>query len=249
MKNLLLTILIPLALFIQGCSTSTNSSKTSVLLILYSYPTEWQKNNDLERLREATDGKFVSVINPSNGPGYSRNETFVEGIEYLYNQNITVVSYIYTSFGYRDKQEIYDEIDAYADFYGTEKLSGIFFDEIKLKESDDEEFLKDISTYAKSKNFNFIVINPGAPVEQSLIDENFYDIIVTFENPYDEYKNFKNSNISSTKTKQALVLYDCPDLPSYSDEIKKAKSLHFDYIYLTIDGGDNPWDSIFNFLK
>jgi len=245
----LLYIFILITFFIQGCTTNTESSKTSVLLILYSYPTTWQNNKNLERLIQSTDGHFVSVINPSNGSGFSRDEKFVEGIEYLYDKNTTVVSYIYTSFGNRDKKEIYDEIDAYADFYGTEKLSGIFFDEIKLKDSFDEKFVKDIASYAKSKNFNFIVLNPGASVEQSLVDKNYYDIIVTYENSYKKYQGFTNSLLSSSKTKQALVLYGCPDLPSYADEIKKAKSMHFDYIYLTIDSEENPWDTVFNFLK
>jgi hypothetical protein len=249
MKKLIYSILLVLLVFIEGCSTSSENSPTSVMLILYSYPTQWQDNPELKELRDATDGKFVSVINPSNGPGLVTDEVFVDGIDYLYDQNMTIVSYIYTSYGYRDKQAIYDDIDSYATLYGSEKISGIFFDEVKLESSLDEEFVKDISAYAKSKNFDFIVLNPGTPVNQSIVDENYYDIILTYENSYDNYLTFTNTLLSSTKTKQALVVYGYPNLPSYEDDIKKAKDMNFDYIYLTIDSSENPWDTVFNFLK
>jgi len=249
MKKLILFTLILTSLFLYGCKSTTDSSKTSVMLILYSYPTEWKESNELQELRKATDGQFVSIINPSNGPGYSVNENYTDGINYLYEQNITIVSYVYTSYGKRSKQDIYDDIDAYATFYGTKKLSGIFFDEIKLRDSLDEEFVKDISNYAKSKNFDFIVLNPGTTINQSIIDQNYYDIVLTYENAYENYVNFTNPLTSSTKTKQALAVYNCPDKLSYADEINKAKSMNFDYIYFTIDSKENPWDTIFNFLR
>jgi hypothetical protein len=262
LKKLLFTLLTAFTLFLQGCgegeafsplttttTSATQSSTTSVMLILYSYPTEWEDNSELTSLINATDGEFISVINPSDGPGLTQDSAYVNGLDYLNNQNSKIVAYVYTSYGTRDKQDIYNDIDTYVSFYGTQKISGIFFDEVSLRNSYDETFIKDISSYAKSKNLNFIVLNPGTTVNQEIIDENYYDIILTYEDSYENYLNFNNPLISSTKTKQSIVVYEYPNLVSYANEIQKAKDMHFDYIYLTIDSSDNPWDTVFNFLK
>jgi hypothetical protein len=255
MKKTIFWLLSVAILFIQGCGGGTSSStvnstlSTSVLLPLYSYPTEWQENDALTNLIDATDGQFISIINPSNGPGASQNTDYVDGIDYLYSKNTKIVAYVYTSYGSRNKQDIYDDIDSYVSFYGTQKLSGIFFDEISLDNDANQTFVKDISSYARSKNLNYIVLNPGTTISQSIIDENYYDLIVTYENPYSSYSNFHNPLVSSQITKQALLVYAYPELASYEDEIKKAQDMNFDYIYLTTDSDSNPWDSVYNFLK
>lgn len=249
MKKIFLALLFMVSVFIQGCTQGSDSSKTSVLLVLYSYPTHWFDDEALISLSDSIDGDFVTIINPDNGVGYSKSETFVEGIEYLHSLHFKVIGYIYTLYGSRDKEEIYDEIDRYAEFYSPEHLEGIFFDEVELSTSENESYMKDIASYARQKGFNLIAINPGSAVNQSIVDENFYDIIMTYENPYSSYVEYTNTLLSSSKTKQALAVYDVPEMVSFLDEVKKAKSMHFDYIYFTIDGDPNPWDSVYNFLK
>jgi hypothetical protein len=253
MKKSILILLTLFTILVHGCGedneTPIISDPTSVLLPLYVYPTDWKDNSELTALINATDGQLISIINPNNGPGNSQNSDYVDGIDYLSSKDTKIIAYIYTSYGSRDKQEIYDDIDAYVDFYGTDKLTGIFFDEVSLNNDDNKTYIKDISNYAKDQNLSYITLNPGTTVEQSIVDENYYDLIVTYENPYDDYQNFTNPLKSSAKTKQSLLVYEYPDLDTYKDEIKKAKDMKFDYIYLTIDTSDNPWDSVFNFLK
>ena len=242
-------------LLFQACGSASSDyippdkSETSVILPLYSYPTEWEDNKDLSDLIDATTGKIIAIVNPLNGPGLVQNIDYVNGIDYLVNKDVTVVGYIYTSYGDRDKEEIYDDIDAYVSFYGSDKLSGVFFDEVDLSDSDNEAFVRDISAYAKSKNLRFIVLNPGTFVEQSIIDEDYYDMIITYENSYDKYLFISNDLNSSVLTKQGLLVYAYPDLISYTADIQKAKDMHFDYIYFTTDTEPNPWDTVFNFLK
>jgi len=244
-----------LFLFLEGCNTTSSTdsnntiSQTSVLLPLYSYPTEWENSTQLTNLRLATRAEIIAVINPSSGPGLFKNSDYVKGIEYLFFQKIKVIGYISTSYGNRDKQKIYDEIDAYLSFYGKLQLSGIFFDEVVLDTLEEQNYIKDIAEYAKNQGYNFIVLNSGTHIEQSIINENYYDIIVTYENSYANYLNFNNGMSSASKTKQALLVYSYPTLSSYRNEIEKAKNMHFDYIYLTVDTEPNPWDTIFNFIK
>ena len=249
MKKIFLALLFMVSVFIQGCTQGSDSSKTSVMLVLYSYPTHWFDDEALISLSNNIDGDFVTIINPDNGVGYSKSETFVEGIEYLHSLHSKVIGYIYTQYGSRDKEEIYDEIDRYAEFYSPEHLEGIFFDEVELKTVENERYMKDIASYARQKGFDLIALNPGSEVKQSIVDENFYDILLTYEDTYANYINHKNSMNSSEKTKQALAVYGCPDLPSFVDDVQRAKSMQFDYIYFTIDDKPNPWDSVYNFLK
>ena len=233
---------------VTSTTSTSNISKTSVLLPLYSYPTDWESNVNLTNLISDTDGQTIAIINPNNGAGLSQNTDYIAGIDYLYAKNVKIIGYVYTSYGARSKQDIYDDIDSYISFYGVEKLSGIFFDEVSLNSDINQTFVKDISSYARDKGLEYITLNPGTTIEQSIIDENYYNLIVTYENPYEKYKDFKNSLTSSTLTKQSLLVYNYPNLTSYSDEIQKAKDMNFDYIYLTTDTDPNPWDSVFDFL-
>jgi len=255
MKKYLFTILALFTIIIQGCDEESTPPppetplSVSVLLPLYVYPTEWENDNELSRLINAADGQVISIINPDNGPSDSQNSDYVNGIDYLYSKNSKIIAYVYTLYGARDKQEIYDDIDKYVDFYGTEKLTGVFFDEVSLNNDANQTYIKDISDYAKSKNLNYITLNPGTTIDQSIMDEDYYDLIVTYENPYENYVDFENPMHSSTKSKQSLLVYNYPDLDSYKDEIKKAKDMKFDYVYLTTDTESNPWDTVFNFIK
>jgi hypothetical protein len=252
MKKYLLSTFIIMLLFLQGCGGSSDEnqdSTVSVLLALYTHPREWQDDQELNGLIEATQGDFIAIVNPSNGPGLSQSAEYLDGLDYLLDQNVSIVAYIYTSYGSRNKQDIYNDIDTYVSYYGTKRLKGVFFDEVSLKNDANQTFIKEISTYARSKNLNYIVLNPGTGVDQSIIDENYYNLIVTYENPYNKYINFKNTLHSSAVTKQSLLVYGYPELQSYTKEIEKAKAMHYDYIYLTTDNDSNPWDSVFNFLR
>jgi hypothetical protein len=249
MKKYISGLLMAVVMFMQGCNEDISTEPTSVLLPLYSYPTGWKTNTELSDLINATDGEFISIINPSDGPGLSQNTDYVDGIDYLYSKNTKIVGYIYTSRGSRDIQDIYDDIDNYVAFYGTEKLTGIFFDEVSLNNDANQTYVKDISEYARSRNLDYIVLNPGRSVDQSIVDENYYDLIVTYENSYENYLLFENSVLSSSRTKQSLLVYNYVDLISYADEVQKAKDMNFDFIYLTIDPTSNPWATVFNFLK
>lgn len=246
MKKTIFAIVIATILLIQGCGTDEGTSKTSVMLPLYIYPTHWEEDENLTALIEATDGEFVAIISPSKD---EKSDSYVAGIDYLYGKNVKMIDYITTDYGERNEQEIYDQIDEYVDFYGTEKVSGIFFDEVSLKTTEEEAYMKDISDYAKSKNLNFIAINPGTTIDQDIFDEKYYDIVLTREGSYTKYSTLTNTVLSSTKTKQSLVVYECPDLSSYTSEIQKAKDQGYNYIYFTIAPETDRYSTVFNFLR
>jgi uncharacterized protein YktA (UPF0223 family) len=226
----------------------TNINLNQVLLPLYSYPAEWETNNELLGLMEKCDS-LISIINPSSGPDTEVSQEYIDGIDFLVSKNSKVIAYIATGYGDKKISDIYSEIDRYFEFYGSTKITGIFFDEVSFTDTREQDLMKDISDYARSKGFEYIVANPGTSFDQSIIDENYYDLIVTYENPYDKYLTHKNTLTSSSKTKQSLLIYDFPNQSDYSRDIDNAKNQGFDYIYFTTDTIPNPWDTVFNFLN
>jgi hypothetical protein len=257
-KRLQINLSLLLILFILiGCnndfsiiSNKDKPEKISTLIPLYIYPTNLTDENkkDLIQLNTNTNNNIV-IINPNNGPGDYIDKHYIELLEFLNNTNIQSIGYIFTSYSSRDIDEIKNEIDFYSLNYPS--ISGIFFDEVLLENDDNNNYLIEISNYARSKNLKFITLNPGTNIPQKYFDIKYYDLIVTFEDYFDNFVQNKdiNYNKSNDITKQSLLVYGYPEQTIFKNEITKAINDNYDYLYLTTDGDSNPWDSIFNFNK
>ena len=240
------------ATLFNGCVPLTDNLK--ILIPLYSYPNwyddnyTWQKLIDLKnRYKEC---EIIAIVNPNNGVFDSKNSDYERGIKDLINAKIKVVGYVYTSYGSRDKDDVKSNIDAWANIYKSDGVSGIFFDEVSTNK-DDLNYYQDISNYAREKELNFIILNPGITTDQIYIDSNIANIVVSYENDYNSFTNNPPSkyNKPSQNTKLSLLIYEM-DKNRVKELAKKAREHKFKYIYFTEDGTDgNPWDSISKYLE
>ena len=245
-KILLLTAFI--AMLFDGCEPVKKSDKLDILIPLYSYPNwygsnyKWKKLIDMKK--RYNNSNVVAIINPNNGIFDSKNSDYERGIKDLINAKIKVVGYVYTKYATRDINDIKRNIDAWVDIYKKDGVSGIFFDETSTKK-EDLNFYKEISRYARQKGLDFIVLNPGVTTDQSYIDSNIADVIVSYENDYYSFINNPplRFNRPSKNTKLSMLIYKM-DKNGVEELVKKAKENNFSYIYLTEDGYDgNPWDN------
>jgi len=222
-----------------------NKNNISILLPLYSYPTKWNINK-IKRMKTKSSN-LITIINPNNGPGKKALNDYKNAVRTLNKNSILVIGYVYTKYGNRDKSLIFKDIDNWSKFYKNSGLSGIFLDEVKLSSKNKIKFYKEIHDYVKNKGFDLVILNPGMKVKQSILNKNYFDIIVSFENSQKEWNKYKNK-LKSTKTKQALLVYEVNKI-NIEKEIIKAKKSGYDYMYFTKDKNPNPWDTIEEFIN
>ena len=226
------------------------AEKLKVLIPLYSIPNLWSV--EIEKLKSIKDKDIetYAIINPQNGPGDKLSNDYIDGIKLLKDHNIKVIGYVYTLYGKRDPNIVKEDIYKWSSFYQEVGVEGIFFDETDNK-IDSLEFYKDLTTYSKTHDFNFNILNPGYTTHEAYINENVAELIVSYENSYKNWKNSfpPNTNKENEKTKLSLLLHSM-EKEGFGLVMHKAKSQGFSYVYLTEDKDTNPWDSISeHFLK
>ena len=240
----------------QLLSDDLNNQKEDlkILIPLYSYPDLNQNNSIWQKLIDTKKAnpniEIVAIVNPSNGHFREKNSNFSQGIKKLVDANIKVVGYVYTQYGNRATQDVIDDIEAYKEFYKDDGVSGIFFDET----STDANLLNhysNLSTQAKERGLEYIILNPGITTDQSYVDSGIADLIVSYENSNNELLSNPPStyNTPTKTTELSLLIYEMED-DNVDDLISFAREHKFSYIYFTEDGSDgNPWDSISQYFE
>ncbi len=225
-----------------------------ILIPLYSYP-NWYDDNYLwqsliDTKNQYPDIEIVAIVNPSNGHFSEKNSDYTRGINDLIEADIKVVGYVYTQYGDRATQEVVDDLEAWREFYKEEGVSGIFFDET----STDANLLNhysNLSSEARNRGLDYIILNPGITTDQSYIDSEIANLVVSYENPdRQRIENPPSSyNDPSQSTELSVLIYEMED-DNVDDLIAFAREHKFSYIYFTEDGFDgNPWDSISEYFE
>jgi len=228
-----------------------NSQEDLQLLVpLYSYPNWYdEKNYVWKKLIDVKitnpDAQITVIINPSNGHFREQNSDYVHGIQELIDAGITIVGYVYTGYGNRPLQEVIDDMEAWKVHYKKLGVSGIFFDETST-ESAKFSYYSNLSSEAKKRELNFVILNPGITTDQVYIDSGIADIVVSYENPNDTLLSNPPSsyNIPSSTTELSLLIYEMRS-NNLNSLISFAREHDFSHIYFTEDGTDgNPWDTL-----
>lgn len=211
-----------------------NLYATQMLIPLYSIPEKWDLSN--------FNKNITVIINPDNGPGNFIQQNYVLGIFSLRSKGVKVYGYVYTNYGKRHPSLVKRDIYKWKDMYPN--IDGIFLDETSIDIKHFNNYL-DISKYSKLHNLN-LILNAGIHTHQKYIDSGIAEIIITYENRYDDYINRTiNKNKASPFTSLSAIIYNVQEYAIF-DKVKN----DFEYIYLTNDKDDNPWDSIdYNFIK
>ncbi|HEX2660609.1 MAG TPA: spherulation-specific family 4 protein, partial [Polyangia bacterium] len=211
---------------------------TGTLVPLYSYPTNpaWRMVIDAKLAHPTVP--VVAVINPSNGPGASKNTDFANGIAALAKAGVRVLGYVSTSYTKRAESLVHADIDTYRSWYP--EVSGIFFDE-QANTVGNEDYYRRVDAYARTKGFDFTVGNPGADTAPSYVGT--VDMILIYESSGLPAGNKANADWHANYDRHnfGIIPYGVQTLDAaYIAQVKSKVG----YVYVTGDTLPNPWDTV-----
>ncbi|KAH8679501.1 Spherulation-specific family 4 [Tricladium varicosporioides] len=175
---------------------------------------------------------FRIIINPNNGPGPPNaypDSDYIAGIARLNSYpNTQLHGYVHTSYATRPIADVETDIRAYRNWAQYDNvdihMSGIFFDEAPSDyKPENYNYMSSITNYAQSTmgaSASHVIFNPGA-----VADSRYHalaDVIVAFENYWDEYTDDLFSWIGGAYVKQsAFIVYDFPGTVSQQGDFVK----------------------------
>jgi hypothetical protein len=220
--------------------TTTSSTAGGTIVPLYTDPTDPSWNAIMSAAVAHPTVDVVAIVNPSDGPGSSKQSDYTSGIAALQAAHITVIGYIATGYGSHSIASMEAEMDTWKSFYPA--IQGIFFDEQSNNASDVAHY-QTLSQYAKSKGMNYTVGNPGTDVPTSFIGA--LDTMLVYETDGLPSISSLQHWSSYPSTNFGIIPYKVPSLdPNF---VKQAMQ-YTHYVYLTNDDLPNPWDSLTSYF-
>ncbi len=212
------------------------TSAAGTIVPLYTDPTDASWDAIVTAALAHPTVEVVAIVNPSDGPGPSKDQDYVTGIASLLAANIKVIGYVATGYGSHSIASMEAQIDTWKSFYP--QVQGIFFDE----QSNDPTYVshyQTLSQYAKSKGLSYTVGNPGTDVPTSYIGA--LDTMLVYES--DGLPTIASLQAWSAyaPTNFGIIPYKVSALDAAF--VKQARQ-YIHYVYLQKDDLPNPWDSL-----
>jgi hypothetical protein len=177
------------------------------------------------------------VINPDDGPGTRRNASLATFSTNLKARKGQVIGYINSFYGGLSYDEAEEQMNDYVNFYGVQ---GFFIDEVGLNKSTYYNTLK------SRAGDRFLILNPGANANSY---SNIGRVVVTFENPITgaggsgHFGSFSNG-LSGSAAQSGAIVYSTAGIASMKDAVNRSVTQGYDWLYVTNDGGSNPFDTV-----
>ena len=198
-----------------------------------------------KQLDESSKAVGIAIINPNSGVGLSIDNSYLEQTKASQGKGIKVLGYVDSDYTNRNINDVKSEIDKYFQWYG---VNGIFIDQ-GSNTCNKIDYYRELSNYIRantSSNGTTIILNPGTKTEECYLD--VADILLTFELNYDQYKN-SWSPLTWEKKFPANrfwhLIYNT-NKTEMLDTLALSKQRNVEYIYVTDDILDNPWDTLPN---
>ncbi len=217
-----------LILFMFASSFGFTLQKKGIIIPAYFYDSQiW------DRLFEGKNDNvdFIVIVNPASGPGEVQDPHYVDIVNRLNLEGMIGIGYVHTLWGRRDIQEVKEEIDRWLSFYPG--IKGFFLDQASNSQSE-LDYYTELYQYIKSKGDFVVVLNPGTKPDISYYS--ISDYIVSYESPYSTFTGCQGD----IPEQSACIIYSVPE--EKLEEIINSQDVRF--IYITDDGGDNPYDSL-----
>jgi len=216
-----------------------------LLVPLYSYPVWYDPTNYIWSSVAAAAGQVpvTAVINPNNGPdGGPPNDDYLAGLNDLRSAGVTILGYVYTSYGERSLAAVQSDIDLYDQHFN---IDGIFVDEVSTSTNQLGYYQALYSYIVARPNLHTVVANPGIHQAELFISTPTADTTIIFENgsgwpgytPDDYVTNYPASSFSA-------LVYAEPDPVAMHANIVQAVQRGIGFIYITDDTLPNPWDTL-----
>lgn len=207
-----------------------------MIIPLYTYPTDSSWSQVIQAKAADPAVQMIAIINPDSGPGASANPDYQSGIQKLQSVGITVLGYVYTSYGARPINAVEADILDYEQWY---HVNGIMFDEM-ASATGYESYYSSLNSYVQSLGMTYTVGNAGTAVAVSYIG--VLNKIIIYENASTPstasisalYPGYDSSNF-------AVIGYGVPE-PSSS--YLSSLAPYVSAVYFTDTPGPNPYDTL-----
>jgi hypothetical protein len=187
---------------------------------------------------------LIAIMNPNSGPGTARNTQYVAAIKNLRTAGGRVIGYVSTSYAKRSAEVVKAEVEHYCSWY---EVDGIFLDEFTNDSNANHlTYYAELYQYIKTKGTNLLVIgNPGTNTREAYLTRSCADALVTFENGAG-YSNYVADGWVTKYPARRLchLVYAVPSATTMSNFVNLAVARNSGWIYVTSDGGANPWDTL-----
>jgi hypothetical protein len=184
----------------------------------------------------------LAVMNPASGPGSAPDPKYVSAVRAAQAAGITVVGYVYTSYGARSLAAVESDVNAYYSWYG---VNGIFFDEAS-NNCATASYYATLNAFVKSKGGTArTILNPGTQTSQCYVSDG--DILLTFEGSYKQYVNGYSapSWVSQYSPSHFWhVIYGAPTTSAMAQAVQLSKRRGAGFVYVTPDTLPNPYDTL-----
>jgi Spherulation-specific family 4 len=190
----------------------------------------------------------TAIINPNSGPGTSVDANWISRIGMLRSAGVKVLGYVATGYGGRNQGAINADLQNFASWYN---IDGYFIDEVAPEDLTvaGVNLYANIVSAAKSLVHSSakVVLNPGINFDQRLLSVANADVVVGFEDKGSNYSKNIQANWSSnySASRFADLVYSQGDPTS---AYKNLATRNVKYVYITSDGGSNPWDTAASYI-
>jgi hypothetical protein len=218
-------------------ASSEITSEQKIAIPSYFYPGElWTKMEDGYPTVE------IAIINPNSGAGTSANQDYANQVVSSKAAGLTVLGYIYSSYGKRNFNIIKKDIDKYYDWYDVD---GIFIDEAST-ECSKTSYYEEINNYIKSKVGKAVtILNPGTQTNECYV--NSADIILNFEDTFEVYRDAYTQSawvFNYPPNRFWHLVHATPTISDMEQAVQLSKERNAGYVYVTPDALPNPWDTL-----
>ncbi len=272
-KTVILSFVVIITLFLSACNSSSSSCTTQnsyvapplltsylqknslkVIIPLYlfpgTHPQVWQRVLDYKAVNKNID--MVVIANPDNGDFTKVSNSYLKIIKDMNSTGIRVIGYIYTSYGERDINDVEANIDSWTQFYKDAGVSGIFFDEASSKDEKNYiDYYKELYSYTKANDYSFIVLNAGSNIDNTYVDNDVADMIISYEKPAQQLFTDKHWTEEGKDTSLGMLAYNMND-DDLNRSINIALQHHFKYIYFLNkfqNDKQNRWGAFSKYLS
>lgn len=224
--------------FLEELVIPSVSAQVGLLFPMYIYPgTAW---TNLISLKENYPSvPMIVVINPSNGPGSSKDSNYVTYTKDLENAGITVLGYIYTHYadGTITQSSVESQANTYKSWYS---VNGLFLDQMDNK-AGGETYYSNITSWAHSNGFTPVVGNPGTTTISGYVGT--VDIMIPYESnglPSAATVQSDTTALGGSAASWGIIAYNTASSPtvSYIDSV----SPYIGWIYVTDAKLPNPYN-------
>ncbi len=217
-----------------AATTSSASGCSSVTVPAYFYPGPvWDRTTS----GSPTIGRTL-IVNPASGPGTEPDANYVATVQGVRMAGARVVGYVHTSYGARPVDAVLADIERYREWYG---VVDVFLDEVSSS-AGDLEYYRPVAEHIRAAEGQ-VLLNPGTHPDERYMA--LGDQVVTFEGTYDTYRRIQVPAWTAAYPPGRFThLVYSTSKRQLSTALSLASQRRAGNVYVTNDGGTNPWDTL-----